>query len=324
MTHIEEGVVHVAHEVAKVTKVRGLHRLLPNSVSARLGRQILTVQKHSPTILFAAGVIGVGATVVSACHATLKVEPVLEEMTLRKEKVKLARTEAPEKYSDKDAKRDLTIIYIQGSVKLIKLYGPAFILGVSSIAALTGSHRILSSRNAALTAAYTALDAGFKSYRHRVVAEVGEEKERKIWTDAQEDTILVEDRNGPKKQKVLVPGSNGGSPYARLFSRGNPNWNPTPLYNMLFLKGQQNILNDMLHARGHVSLNDAYDALGLDRTPAGQIVGWVKKSKGGVDGYIDFGIWTDRSMERIHDYMIGREEEILIDFNVDGPMYELI
>ena len=51
-------------------------------------------------------------------------------------------------------------------------------MGGLSIAALTRSHNILTKRNAALTAAYGALEKGFSEYRARVVEKYGEEEDR--------------------------------------------------------------------------------------------------------------------------------------------------
>ena len=57
----------------------------------------------------------------------------------------------------------------------------------------------------------------------------------------------------------------------------------------MFLRAQQNYWNQMLVARGHVFLNEVYDALGIERTQAGSIVGWVISENG--DNFIDFRIF---------------------------------
>jgi hypothetical protein len=90
---------------------------------------------------------------------------------------------------------------------------------------------------------------------------------------------------------------------------------------MLFLKSVQNHMNDMLHVRGHVLLNDVYDRLGIDRTPEGALVGWLM---GGVgDNYVDFNIYDFQSAAK-RDFVNGIEPSILLDFNVDGVIYEHI
>ena len=78
-------------------------------------------------------------------------------------------------------------------------------------------------------------------------------------------------------------------------------------------------MNDLLHARGHVLLNDVYDAIGIDRTSAGAIVGWVVSEDG--DNFIDFGIYD---LPRSSRFVNGTEHSVLLDFNVDGVIYDKI
>lgn len=106
------------------------------------------------------------------------------------------------------------------------------------------------------------------------------------------------------------------STYAQIFDSSNPNWERKPEYVMLFLKNVQNYMNDLLNARGYVFLNDVYDRLGFQRTPAGQLVGWIKD--GGV-GYVNFGLPSAPA-----DNQLLPVESIAMDFNVDGIIYNLI
>jgi hypothetical protein len=87
---------------------------------------------------------------------------------------------------------------------------------------------------------------------------------------------------------------------------------------MLFLSNVQNYMNDRLKARGHVFLNEVYDEIGLSHTEAGAVVGWRWK-KGSGDDFIDFGIWD--GTEVVNDFFNGREGALLLDFNVDGVIY---
>jgi hypothetical protein len=94
------------------------------------------------------------------------------------------------------------------------------------------------------------------------------------------------------------------------------------MYNQVFLRAQQCYFNDLLHSRGHVFLNEVYDALGLERSRAGAVVGWVV-SKDRGDNFIDFGIF-DGDRQAVRDFVNGNEGSILLDFNVDGVIYDLI
>ncbi len=293
---------------------------LPSAVTRTVSRQILIGKKHSPTILFVGGVVGVVATTVTACRATLKLERLIDDT---KENLDLARNLSYTEYSEQDRSKDISYIYVQSAVKLGKLYGPSIILGSLSIGALAGSHNILNKRNAGLTAAYTMLLNSFTDYRSRVVGELGEDKDREFRFGSETVNITSKDKNNPKKMKVKIPGDGKYSQYARLFESTNQSWSPFPEYNVMFLRGVQNQTNDRLRAKGHLFLNDVYDDLGMDRTPDGAITGWIWGSAG-KDQVIDFGIFDDGSLTRFHDFVTGREGAIWLDFNVDGLIWNLI
>lgn len=295
-----------------------IQKFVPKVVSSTVGRQLLVGQKHSPTIMFATGVVGVVATAVLASKATLKVHDVLDEALVEMATVDSLAGEH-EKYPEELARRDRTIIHVQTALKLAKLYAPTIGVGVLSIGLLTGSHVTLTRRNAGMVAAYGVMEKAFGEYRDRVAEKYGREEEERLYISTQEEQIKRAEAGGgahdPKK-----PWS--ASPYSALFGPDNPNWNPTPEYNLLFLKAQQNYLNDLLNARGHVFLNDVLDQLGMYRRPEAAVVGWLKGGAG--DGYIDFGIFNDDMTERVYEWVIGREESVLLNFNPDGTIWDKI
>jgi hypothetical protein len=64
--------------------------------------------------------------------------------------------------------------------------------------------------------------------------------------------------------------------------------------------------------------------LGIPKTRAGNEVGWIYDEKHpNGDNYVDFGIYnTHRQANR--DFVNGYERTILLDFNVDGYILDLI
>jgi len=293
-------------------------KLIPLAVTRAVGQSTLYTKAHSPAILFGVGVVGFGATVVMACKATLKVEDVLDD---HQKKMMDVNTVQHVKYSDSDRRQDKAILYSQTSFQLVKLYAPAIALGTISVAALTGSHHILSKRNAALTAAYSALAEGFAEYRKRVVKEFGEEKDKEFRYGKEYREIVEETDKGPKVSGIQTfDPVTGRSVYARLFDNLNPNWQSHPEYNRIFIQQVQNYMNDRLHSYGHVFLNDVYRALGLDDSQAGAVVGWRLSKEG--DNYIDFGLFNKSGSQ--NDFINGREASVLLDFNVDGVIFDKI
>lgn len=294
--------------------------VIKDVVTSKASRQILLAKKHSPVILLGAGIVGVGATVVLACRATLKVEEVI---THHQETLKDINTTEHVNYTDDDRVKDKTVLYVHTTVSLLKLYSPAVMIGLASVSFLVGGHQIQAKRNAGLMAAYSALEKAFEKYRQRVVDDMGMDKDRDYRYGVDERVIVEETDEGQRITKVKSVDENGTSGYAKLFSEdSSTSWSKTPDYNIMFLRAQQNYLNDRLRAKGHVSLNDAYDALGLERTPAGQIVGWVWEGNG--DNYVDFGIFDSELKPQHFEFFTGKNNAVLIDFNVDGVMYDKI
>ena len=289
------------------------------------------VQKHSPEILAGVGVVGVVASTVMACKATMKLNDILEESKETRDKIREVESNPryEEQYSHEDAKKDLVINYTQTAMKVAKLYAPAVILGSASLGCLLASNDILRKRNAALSAAYMTVDKSFKEYRQRVVDRFGEEVEKEIRYNikAEEVTSTVVAEDGSETtitETVKVMDPNLYSDYAKFFDEASPYWQKDPEYNFMFLKSQQQYATDLLRARGRLFLNEVYDMLGIEKTKAGQIVGWVYNPENPIgDNFVDFGIF-DMSKERVRAFVNGYEPNILLDFNVDGNIWDLM
>lgn len=301
-----------------------------NNLSRNLHKVGFKLQKHSPEIMVGAGIVGVVASTILACKATTKLSGILEEGKGKSEQIHKYVDENgySEEYTEQDMNKDITIVHTQTAVQVVKTYAPAVILGVASIACIVGSHRILTKRNAAITAAYATIDRSFKDYRKRVVDRFGKELDRELKYNIKSEEIdetVVDDKGKEKKVKKTVNTVNPNdiSDYARFFDEHCTNWCKDAEYNLVFLKQQQNYANDLLKSRGFVFLNEVYDMIGTPRSKAGQIVGWVYDENNPVgDNYIDFGIYTDS--EAGHLFVKGVERSILLDFNVDGNVLDIL
>lgn len=305
-----------------------------NTMSRSLHRVGFKLKKHSPEILVGAGIVGVVTSGVMACKATTKLDEILEEPKEKIEKIHELMENpdmVPEgkEYTEEDGKKDLTIMYTQSALKVAKLYAPAVAVGTLSIAAILGGHHILRKRNFALAAAYTTIDKGFKEYRGRVIERFGEELDKELKYNLKakeiEETVVNEDGTETTvKKTVNVANLSDYSDYAKFFDDGCNGWTKDPEFNLMFLKDQQRYANDLLKSKGHLFLNEVYDMLGIQRTQAGQIVGWIYDEKHPVgDNYVDFGIYNVYN-EANRNFVNGYERTILLDFNVDGDILDLI
>ena len=304
-----------------------------NSATKTFHRVGFQIKKHSPEILLVTGITGVVTSAVMACKATTKVDTIIEESKKSIDTIHEgmeAGNICDVEYTEEDGKKDLAIVYIQTGVKFAKLYGPSVLLGLTSIGCILASNNIIHKRNVALSAAYTAIDTSFKGYRSRVIERFGESMDRElrynIKTQEVKETVVDEETGKKKtvKSTVSVVDPNTYSDYARFFDEYCAGWTKDAEYNLMFLRQQQNYANELLKSRGHLFLNEVYDMLGIDRTKAGNIVGWVYDEKHPVgDNFVDFGIYV-LDNEKARDFVNGRERSILLDFNVDGDILSLM
>ena len=301
------------------------------NITRTFNRVGLQVRKHSPEILMVAGVVGTVISAVMACKATTKLSGIMDNTKGQVDAIHYAKDhpeELKEEYTPEDAKKDLTIVYTKTGIELVKLYGPSIALGALSIAGILTSNSIHRRRNVALAAAYTAVDTGFKQYRGRLIERFGEQLDKELRYNIQNVEVeekIVDDKGKEKtvKKTVEVVDTTGFSDYARLYDDGNAGWDKDPEYTLMFLKHQQNYANDKLRTQGHLFLNEVYDMLGIPRSKAGQIVGWIydeKNNNHDGDNFVDFGIYTQANKN----FLDGYEKVALLDFNVDGPIYNKI
>lgn len=290
------------------------------TITRKINRRKLVLRKQAPHIFFGLGIAGSVTSTVLACRATLKLDQTLDEIgndvrnirELREDHMKMLEDGGSSRYTTREVNRDTAYVYVKAAGMLGRLYAPAITVGVASVAALTGSHVTMTRRNASLMAAYAAVSKAYDDYRARVVAELGEEKELEVY-----HAVTKYEKEGDGEiQTVADP--NSWSPYARFFDEACPNWEKSSELNRLFVQCQQNYANEKLRAQGHLFLNEVYDMLGLDRSAAGAVVGWVIGDHG--DNFVDFGMYHATNAQFIN----GWERSILLDFNVDGVIYDKI
>ena len=302
---------------------------LMNMLTRKIHKVGFELKKHSPEILVTAGVVGAVATTVMACKATTKAGDILDEFNSNMDDINKVVEMGKEEYTEDVMKKDIAIVYVQTGVKFAKLYAPSVVLGALSITSILAGHNILRKRNVALAAAYATIDKSFKEYRGRVVERFGKELDNELRYNikAKEfEEVQTDDKGKEKVVKNNVQISElEASDYAKFFDEGCNGWTKDPEANLLFLKKQQTYANNRLKANGYLFLNEVYEMLGIPRTKAGQVVGWIYDEKNPVgDNYVDFGIYdTNKNTKWANankDFVNGYERSILLDFNVDGDI----
>lgn len=311
-----------------------------NNITRTIHKGGFWLKQHSPEILTVTGSLAVVTSAVMVGRATTKINPILEETKENVERVHVGAERGEVKavvngevtmvpYSNEDAKKDLVIFYAQGAAKLAKLYAPAVIVGVSGLMCMWGANNMLRKRNAALTAAYAGAFQSLKDYRGRVVDRFGKDLDRELMYNIKakeiEETVVNEDGT----EQVVTKTVNAANPdynsiYARFFDDTCKNWTRSAEDNLRFLKMVQAWANKKLQAEGYLYLNDVYEALGIPKTKAGHVVGWIYDTVHPVgDNFVDFGIY-DLYNEKAREFVNGYEYSILLDFNVDGNVWEMM
>ena len=209
---------------------------------------------------------------------------------------------------------------LERTKKAVVCYAPAGIVGSLAVGCFTGGHYILRKRNVALVAAYKAVDESYNNYRRAVVEKYGEDEDIRLKNGLRvEKESVTEIGEDGKKHKVKkeVEYTNGEvSGYSFIYDKENTinHANIDPLIARSELMIAQNSANVILQGRGYICLNEVLRSIGLHERSFGNIVGWQLRGNG--DGFVDFGIRQIRTTSE------DGGAAFLLDFNVDGPIYQ--
>ena len=304
---------------------------LKEKIATGLVKVGFQLKKASPDIFMFLGIGGVIGATILACSATLEVKEEVEKQKKVIDDIKKASEDESlkEYYTKKDRNHDLTVTYLKTAGKVFGLYAPAIGLHVLSITGILASRHIMRERNLGLATAFATVSQGFKDYRDAVKNKFGKEVDEQLRNHTETRTIeetIIDENGKPKKvkKKIEVSDLKTGSSYARFFAEGCNGWTDDPEVNMHFLILQQDHATKKLRAQGFLFLNEVYDMLGIQRSREGQIVGWsFTKDNPNGDNYVDFGIYRTNRENNVN-FVNGYEPTILLDFNVDGPIIDLI
>ena len=224
------------------------------------------LRRNSSTILTCVGAVGVVATSVMAVKATPKALSLIEK--------------AEETKGEKLTKMET--IKVAGTT-----YIPTIITGAATIACIFGSNVISKHQQAALMSAYALLDSSYKEYQKKVDELYGEDAGKQVRAEIAKDKytgdgVLVED------DKELFYDFFSGRYFESTKER--------------VLKAEYET-NRALYVNYSVSVNEFYEALGLDPMPEFEDMGWSC-------GQIEEMYW--------HNWIEFDHEETILDEDADG------
>lgn len=290
-----------------------------NNMRAVCNKALFSLKKNSPKILTGGAIVfGVGA-VVATWFAARKTDKVLEEP--KKIIAEAKAKEITEDYTEKDQSREIRHGYFKGAGEIIKLYGPAALMGTFSIACVLGSYKILSARNAGLVMANGILQKEFSDYRDKVVEKYGKEEDHHFRYDDKMEEVekTITDENGEEKTVVEKQPKKD---YAkgdldRYFGKGFCNiYKNDAFYNVQTLHNIREDLNRRLRLNGVLTLAEAYRAFDWEPTQASFQYGWVVNKGTQPTTWVDFGIpWLDDPAWENMLIMESRNEDFSLDYN---------
>lgn len=300
-----------------------------NKISRHVYDASVMFAKNAPALAFGAGLVGMAGTVILTARATLKVAPKMEahKAELIELKKSAATNVAKEVESEgavpnySEYRKDSYVLWSRFVRECTRAYAVPLLLGGVSAGLLTYSHNIQSNMITGLTMAYEGLKVTFDKYREAVIEDQGLDADTKY---------IVEAHNAANEE---LQARTGDSEVFHVDSRfvfgrdSSSDFNSrASMWNVNFLNDVEAAMNRKLDSQGIVFLNEVLVALGMDRTPAGQQLGWVKDPDDSNHVGIDFG-WRKLSDE-ITMYNLKNAEssdsapEILLDFNYDGVVWD--
>ena len=297
------------------------------SITTAFYTGVARISKHAPTILSITASAGVIATGYLAWKAGTRFEDVEgRDWDRRKECLRNA-----DSIPDEDVpkiERKNRILFILDTVRTV---APAAIVGAATITMIYFSNSISKKRLAAMGAAYATLQTAFDGYKRTMVEALGKESVDKILkpklpnVGKSAEEILSSDNksDAANVSDAVVNSLKALSPYARIIAEeSSTSWDPNEDYTSQNLAAVQLWANRRLERKGHLFLNEVFDQLGLSRTREGAVVGWLKNGEG--DGYVSFGDF-DASIYRVpSDDYTRVDSNFIVDFNVDGVIWDKI
>jgi len=296
-------------------------------------------RKKSPELLVAGAIVAAAGSIILAIRATPKAEVVLEKANSEIKRIKTDMHDdnkiANQEYSVSLGKKELTKVYAKTGLELGKLYLPTAIGFSLTVAGILSSHRIMKGRNMALAAAYTTLENGYRSYRERVAAKVGQGIENDLFRNvhSEKKEVIEYDKDGNevvKTKAVKGPHVQVDSDFTVIYDENAKGWVRDTNMNINTLALKQKYLNQKLQYSGAVFLHEVYEELGIDihslgekKSQASRILGWIyDPSDDSRDSYISLGLFDP--MGNRNEYAMqalrNNDQELFLEFNVDGDI----
>ncbi len=239
------------------------------------------VRKKAPAIAIGVGIGCFGCAVISSIKETPKA-------------VRLIEAKKKELELEEDEKLPATELF----KAVWKCYVPMGISFTAGALCILGAHKIDSTRNAALAAAYQLSETAFREYKNKVVETIGENKEKMVRDEVAKDKVK---ENQPIPSQIIVTGRGK----TRCYDGQTGRYFESDIES---IRKIINKLNYRLQSEHYISLNEFFYELNLPNTDIGDLLGWNLEN-----GLIDVNFTSMLPDDGI--------PTLVLDYNI-APRYE--
>lgn len=257
---------------------------LPVKLTRGLGQISRAVGKNSPIILTVVGVVGLGATAVFSYKSSKKVEVVVSKLEDRRKD----EEQAMRWQSMLDSGSQLTdletgalahinanpIDRVELGKEIIGAVALPVLTGLLSITAIGLSYHIQNNRLGALAAALASSTAEQLFFKEKYIAENGKEKAKRFYSPTNEATMTVVNEDGEQEDVMAQIKKDIPSTHGVWYDKSSEYVIDDHAYNMQYIRSCEESLQLKMFGTGWLRMNEVLDKLGLERTRAGELLGW--------------------------------------------------
>lgn len=233
-------------------------------LSRIVGRMGLSIKRNSPTILVCLASVGTIATAVLSAKATPKAILLVDE-------------------AKKEKQEDLTVV--ETVIAAAPAYIPAATACASTIFCMFGANGISRRRQASLASAYFLVKDSYDRYREKVKVLLGDKADSEVMASVIRDRC--EENEVEYENRLLFFEEHLKEPFERTIEE---------------VMTAEYQFNRRFARRGHASLNEFYELLGLPKIEDVETLGWSAEAGCELYGYawVDFAhelVVTDDGLE---------------------------
>ena len=222
------------------------------------------ISDNAPAILTGIAVAGVVTTTVFGVKAGMQARDILEAEDGRRYEEALAALDLGDIEGHPETIVTARITPKEAFFLTWRPFVPAAIMGAATISCVVGANSINLGRQAALVSAVTLGEKAISQYQEKVLETVGEKKEQAIRDEVAKADLVA---NPVSENKIVVMGN--GDQLCRDMLSGRYFESDIET-----IRRVQNDLNGEILQGDHPSLNEFYQAVGLEPIELGNTLGW--------------------------------------------------